>query len=135
MYKVFVANRALACQTNKCFKNYLDTYYQNGVFEKIPWVDLIYWEYSWPASEALHLICEHMLVFDVTIPFNNRLMLEKMLAIPLEKRIVDSIQIDVIEKLCPAINNTGIQVKDFGWTGKREMAERIYWEISHRLPY
>lgn len=135
MYKVFVANRALACQTNKCFKNYLDTYYQDGVFEKIPWVDLIYWEYSWPASEALHLICEHMLVFDVTIPFNNRLMLEKMLAIPLEKRIVDSIQIDVIEKLCPAINNTGIQVKDFGWTGKREMAERIYWEISHRLPY
>ena len=135
MYKVFGFNRFLAHQTHQRFKDYLNTYYRNKVFEKIPWVDLLYWEYSWPASEALHLACEHMLVFDVTIPFNNRLMLEKMLAVPLEKRITDSIQIDVIQKLCPEINDIGILVKDFGWTGKREMAERTYWEISHRLPY
>ncbi len=135
MYKVFGFNRVLTNETNQKFEDFLRTYYQGGVFKKISWVDLLYWEYSWPASEALHLMCEHMLVFNVTIPFNNRLMLEKMLEVSLEKRIADSIQIDVIEKLCPAINAMGIHVKDFGWSGKRELTERLYWEISHRLPY
>lgn len=135
MYKVFGFNRILAHETNCRFREFLQTYYEDITFERISWVDLLYWEYSWPASEAIHLACEQMLVFDVTIPFNNRLMLEKMLAVPLEKRISDSIQIDVINKLCPQINETGILVKDFGWTKKRELVERVYWEINHRFPF
>lgn len=135
MYKVFGLNRSLAYQTSCRFQEFLQRYYQDGILEKISWVDLLYWEYSWPASEALHLTCEQMLVFDVTIPFNNRLMLLDMLAVPLEKRIADRIQIDVTNKLCPQINKTGVHVKDFGWNNRRELMERAYWEVGHRLPY
>ena len=105
------------------------------MLDRIPWWDLIYWEYLWGENEALHLLNEHMLTYEVTIPFNNRCMLKAMLEVELNKRINDSIQIDVIESLLPEINRTGIHVKDFGWNRKREIAERIYWEIQTRLPF
>ena len=58
-----------------------------------------------------------------------------MLEIELPKRINDSIQHDVIERLLPAINQTGIHVKDYGWDRKREIAERVYWEVQTKLPF
>lgn len=135
IYKFFAFNRSLACKTDRAFKEYLYKYYSAEVFEIIPWWDLMYWEYSWAASEALHFANEHMFSANVTIPFNNRALLDKMLEVDLEKRIEDSIQIDVITSLLPEILETGIHVKDFGWNKKRELSERLYWEINTHLPF
>ena len=135
IYKVFGFNRKLVRKTDNAFSAYLKKYYSDDVLDRIPWWDLIYWEYLWGENEALHLLNEHMLTYEVTIPFNNRCMLKAMLEVELNKRINDSIQIDVIESLLPEINRTGIHVKDFGWNRKREIAERIYWEVQTRLPF
>lgn len=133
-YKPFGLNRSLVHKTDKAFSAYLDKYYSDGVFDRMPWWDLIYWEYLWGSNEALHLVNEHMLSYDVTIPFNNRVLLDAMLGVALEKRIDDSIQCEVIERLLPDINRTGVHVKDFGWDKKRELAERLYWEVQTKLP-
>ena len=135
MYKLFGLNRNLVRKTDKSFAEYLQKYYSGKVFDMIPWWDLIYWEYMWGSSEALHLVNEYMLTGVVTIPFNNRIILKTMLEIELPKRINDSIQHDVIERLLPAINQTGIHVKDYGWDRKREIAERVYWEVQTKLPF
>ena len=135
IYKFIPFNRKLVRETDRVFKEFLDKYYSKEVFDCIPWWDLLYWEYTWTASEALHLFNEHMLTADVTIPFNNRNLLKLMLSVSLDKRISDSIQIDVIDRLLPIINQTGIHVKDFGWNKKREVSERIYWEIQTKLPF
>ncbi len=134
VYKPFGLKRNLVHKTDNVFSTYLNKYY-SGVFDLIPWWDLIYWEYLWGANEALHLLNEHMLTAVVTIPFNNRILLKSMLSVDLKKRIKDSIQHDVIENLLPTINQTGIHVKDFGWDRKREIAERVYWEIQTKLPF
>ena len=134
-YKPFGLNRLLVRKTDKAFSSYLNKYYSNDVFDRIPWWDLIYWEYLWGSNEALHLLNEHMLSYEVTIPFNNRVLLDAMLGVELEKRIADSIQLDVIERLLPGINRTGVHVKDFGWDKKRELAERLYWVIQTKLPF
>ena len=135
IYKFFGLNRRLVYKTDRAFSNYLEKYYTPDVFDIIPWWDLLYWEYSWGASEALHLVNEHMLTANVTIPFNNRKLLSAMLDIDLKSRIDDQIQNSVIENLLPEINQTGISVKDYGWNRKREIAEKAYWVVNTHLPF
>ena len=135
VYKPFGLNRKLVRKTDEAFSAYIDRYYPKEVLDLVPWWDLIYWEYLWASNEALHLVGEHMLTALVTIPFNNRILLDTMLCVDLEKRIDDSIQKDIIECLLPAINQTGVHVKDFGWDRKRELAERLYWEVQTKLPF
>ncbi|MGM9600394.1 MAG: hypothetical protein ACI3W5_02250 [Faecousia sp.] len=135
MYKAFLHNRKLVKETDLVFKEYLDKYYREPTFSLIPWWDLFYWEFSWGAGEALALTNEHRLVYEVTIPFNCRKLLELMLTVPLNMRIKDRIQIDVIQKLNSKILENGVHVKDHGWTLKRELAERVYLEVHSRLPF
>ena len=135
MYKAFLGNRKLVKETDLVFKEYLEKYYKDPTFSLIPWWDLLYWEFSWGAGEALALTSEHRLVYEVTIPFNCRKLLELMLSVPLHMRIEDRIQVSIIQRLNPTIWESGTHVKDHGWTLKRELTERIYLEIHSRLPF
>lgn len=135
LYKAFLHNRSLVRKTDTVFEAYLNTYFNDGVFDKIPWWDLVYWEFEWNAAEGLFLTGEHLFSYDITIPFNNRALLERMLSVPLQKRIDDQIQKDVIAYMNPKIVQTGIHVNDVSHTKKRAAMERIYLEIHSRLPF
>ena len=74
------------------------------------------------------------MVYDITIPFNNRRIIELMLSVPLEKRIGDEIQRDIIHLMNKKIEETGIHVQDISHTDKRAKIERMYFEVNTRLP-
>ena len=135
LYKPFITERLLLRDTDKIFTHYLEKYYGNGVFELIPWWDLIYWEFEWNAAEGAFFTGEHLLSYDITIPYNNRKLLEIMLSFPLEMRIGDEIQKQIIKRMNPQIEQTGIHVQDVSHTAKRALLERAYLEINTRLPF
>lgn len=135
IYKPFITERKLLRQTDEVFEDYLNIYYGNNVFDFIPWWDLIYWEFEWNAGEGAFLTGEHVLSYDITIPFNNRRLLEMMLTVPLKKRIDDVIQKRIIRLMNPNIEKTGIHVQDVSHTRARAYMERAYLELNTRLPF
>ena len=134
LYKIIFSPR-LIHDTDKVFREYLDRYYFGDVFDKIPWTDLYYWEYVWGSGEGLFLTAEHKVSYDITIPFNNRRYLEKMLTTPLRKRIDDCIPRDIIADRNRQLAECGISVKDVGYTDSRTVLERGYLEIFSRLAF
>lgn len=135
LYKAFFHNRALVRKTDEVFSDYLSKYYSDNVFSLIPWWDLIYWEFEWNAAEGAFLTGEQVFSYDITIPFNNRKLLELMLSVPLNKRINDQIQKDVIALMNIEIEKTGINVQDVSHTRKRALMERAYLEIHTHIPF
>jgi hypothetical protein len=135
IYKPFITERKLLRQTDQVFSDYLDTYYGDGVLDLTPWWDLVYWEFEWNAGEGAFLTGEHLLSYDITIPFNNRRLLEMMLTVPLQRRIDDEIQKRIIHRMNPKIEQTGINVQDVSHTRARAYLERAYLEINTRIPF
>jgi len=132
MHKVYI-HPWLIRKTDKIFSEYLKNYYNKEVFDKISWVELYSWEFAWSGGEGVFLTSEHKVSNEITIPFNNRKYVEKMLTVPLEKRIADSIPKDIIACMEPRIVETGIVIKDISHTNIRALIVRIYLEIFSRI--
>ena len=81
----------------------------------------------------MFLTSEHRVSYDITIPFNNRKYVEKMLTVPLEKRKIDAIPKDLIIYMEPRIAETGIVIKDISHTSFRAFIVRMYLEIFSKI--
>ena len=125
MHKVYIT-KYLIKETDKVFSDYLSTYYDKTCFDRISWLELYFWEFAWSGGEGVFLTSEQR------VPFNNRKYVELMLTVPVEKRIVDDIPIDLIEFMNPMIAETGITVHDISHTSLRAIMVRTYLELfSH----
>lgn len=78
---------------------------------------------------------EHRVSYDITIPFNNRKYVELMLTVPLEKRKVDDIPIDLITYMEPRIAETGITVHDIYIQIFGRLFVRNYLEIFSKIRF
>ena len=78
---------------------------------------------------------EHRISFDITIPYNNRILLTQFLSIPVEKRIKDIPHKDIMKKANPQIAEMNISVTNVKHTKNRARLERLYLEIHSRLPF
>lgn len=132
MHKVYV-HPWIIKKTDKIFSDYLKDYYSKETFDKVSWLELYFWEFSWGGGEGVFLTTEHRVSYDITIPFNNRSYIEKMLTVPLEKRKADAIPNDLITYMEPRITETGIVVKDISHTNFRAIVVRIYLEIFSKI--
>lgn len=134
MHKVYVTPWLIK-ETDKVFANYLKQYYSKKTFDKLSWLELYFWEFAWSGGEGVFLTSEHRVSYDITIPFNNRKYVEKMLTVPLEKRKIDAIPNDLITYMEPRIAETGIVIKDISHTSFRAFVVRIYLEIFSKIRF
>jgi hypothetical protein len=134
MYKVFLHNRKLVKKTDEVFKSYLDTYFEQSKTNPIEWQDQFFWEFRVPSWNGLVITGEHRFSFDITIPYNNRRLLELLISVPIEDRINDSIYSEIRKLMNPDIDKTGIAVTNLKHTKKREKAENIYFFINSKIP-
>lgn len=126
MYKVFFGDRKLLRETDKIFEKFLGEYGSDEVFEKINWVDLFFWEFRVSSWNGPVISNEHTLSYDIAIPYNNRILIEKMLSLPLEYRISDKCHKDIQKKMNEKIYDMGISVTNLKHTDKRAKAEKLY---------
>ena len=132
MWKV-ILNLRLIRESNKIFKNYLDCYYNDEILSKLSWLDLFYWEFSWSGGEGVFLTSEHKYSYDITIPYNNRMLLNLMFEIPLEKRIADQIPIDVIKINNRRVIDAQIHIHNIAHTKMWSFIIRMYLRIFSKL--
>ena len=88
-----------------------------------------------PSWNGLVITGEHRYSFDITIPYNNRRLLNILLSAPIDARINDSLYKTIRQLMNPAIDNTGISVTNLLHTEKREKAENLYYMIHSKLPF
>lgn len=132
MWKVILDYRLIR-ESDKVFKEYLEKYYSKEVFDLMNWWDLLYWEFSWGGAEGIFLTSEHKFSYDITIPYNNRLLLNKMLSVPMEKQFGDHIPIDIIRLKNKEIENAKVVVKDISHTNLRALMTRTYLTIFSKI--
>lgn len=135
LYKVFIHNRKLINSTDKIFDNFLQTYYSNDVFKKIPWYDLFFWEFRMSSWNGLVITGEHQISYDITIPYNNRYLLQLMLSTPVEYRINDEIHKDIMKTMNPLIANCDISVVNVKHTKNRARLERLYLFVFSKFRF
>ena len=134
VYKVFVHNRRLLYKTDRRFEKYLDKYVGKATTDVMSWLLALYWEFGWSAGEGLSMTSEHLFSYDITIPYNNRRIVELLLRAPLKYRIEDKLQHDVIVANNKMIEDLNIHIVDVDHTKNRALIERAYLEINTHLP-
>ncbi len=88
--------------------------------------DLFYWEVrvsSWESTTKL----THDFFNPITIPYNNRKIMELFLEFPHEMRKSDKVHHSIIEKMNKAINDSGIEVHNDYMGKKRILLEKVYY--------
>ena len=137
MYKVFTYDRWNAIKTDKLFKEYLKkTELQKRIDSTgYPWTEFFVWEIVFGGWGGLTLSCEHKVSNNITVPYNNRAILDIMLRAPLEKRKTDQLHRDIMDANDPRINKLGIHVINGNESKKRQIAERIYFDVNSHLPF
>ena len=107
-------------------------YFQQATKDPIEWQEQFFWEFRVPSWNGLVISGEHRYSFDITIPYNNRLILQLLLSAPIRDRIQDSIYRDIRKLRAPIIEQTGT-VTNLKHTKKREFAENIYYIIHSNI--
>lgn len=134
LYKVFIADHSLIKETNDIFKKYAEKYLLT-VTGGYPWQEIFFWEFRMASWNALVITGEHKYSFDVTIPYDNRLVIDMLLRFPLKDRIKDSAYKRIREYMNPIVDETGIAVTNVKHTRNRARIERCYLEIMSRIPF
>ena len=135
MYKLFALDRGNALRTDQKNQEYLT---KTGLAEAIEqtqysWTEFFVWEVVFGGWGGLALTGEHMLTNEITVPYNNRALLDLMLRTPLEKRMHDHLHKDVMNAMDPRIEQMGIHVVNGNETKQRAIAERLYFDVNNIL--
>lgn len=134
LYKFFLHDRKLVRETDSVFAQYLNKFFEQAKSNPVEWQEQLFWEFRVPSWNGLVITGEHRTSFDITIPYNNRMLLELLLSAPIEDRIEDTVYRDIRAKMNPAIDATNIAVTNLKHTHNRAIAENIYYTTHSLFP-
>lgn len=134
MYKFFLHDRSLVRATDRIFRDYIRDTHFDDIFN-CDSSDMFLWEMRYGGWGGQVITCEHRFAFNITVPYNNRLLMELFLTLPLEKRISDQAHYDMIRELNPIIDATGITITNYNETKSRMRKERLYYLVNTHLPF
>ena len=134
LYKFFLHNRKLVRETDRVFARYLEMYFQQDTENPIPWQEQFFWEFRMPSWNGLVITGEHRYSFDITIPYNNRLILALLLSAGTDACLHDEIHAAIRRKMNPVIDDTGIAVQNVKHTDRRAKLENLYYTVNQKLP-
>ena len=73
--------------------------------------------------------------FDITIPYNNRKLLDLLLRVPLDKRISDQHHLDMKKYMNKELYDMNIRVVNLNETNRRKKAINTYYIVNTHLPF
>lgn len=134
LYKIFFMNRKLAVETDRCFETYLkETKLKEQLFNYDE-SDLFVWEMM-HGGKCGSDIGVMKSCWDITIPYNNRRLLDTLLRVPLEKRINDDLHLDMKKELNKELYEMNIRVINLNETKLRKKLINVYYVVNSHLPY
>lgn len=133
LYKIFIEDRKLAHKIDKIFDSFLDEFEYRKIPEQYPCADIYYNEDMWGSWGGLN-ISEMKFCFDLTMPFNNRILLDTLFHAPLEKRVSDRHLLDVRKYLNKQLYDMNIRVVNMEETDFRARMLNLILVYNTLLP-
>jgi len=134
LYKIFLANRCLYRKIRKIFKQYLKDFEYYTVPKIYDVTDMYCTEMMWGSWGSLN-ISEMKSYADITILYNNRKFIELCNRVPLEKRIDDTLHLDMKKYLNSDLYDMGIRVVNMMETKKRAKTLGAIFTLNMLLPF
>lgn len=134
LYKIFITNRSLARKIDKVFAKYIEEFEYEKVPTQYPPADLHYNEVTWGSWGGLN-ISEMKIYSDITFIYNNRVFLDLMFKVPLDKRISDQHHLDMKKYLNKELYDMNIRVVNMKETAFRAFALNVIFTINSILPF
>ena len=134
LYKIFFMNRKLVHETDEYFKQYWKhTQLKEHLFNYDE-SDFFVWEMMHGEKCGLD-IGTMKTCFDITIPYNNRKLLDILLQVPLEKRLNDELHLDLKKVLNKELYDMNIRVVNLNETDRRKKLANAYFIVNSKLPF
>ena len=133
-YKFLFFDRKVMRKVDLIFKEYLDKFFESAEEKPIPWQDQFYWEWHWPSRDGVVLTCEQKYSHEITVPYNNRRLLELLLSVPMEDRINDTVYKMIRDRVAPEIDKAAESIVDVNHTKNRAIAEEFYYIVNNIIP-
>ena len=133
MYKI-ILNRRLVRETDKAFSEYWQHSQLKEHLYNYDESDLFVWEIMHGGKCGLD-IGVMKTCFDITIPYNNRDLLDLLLRAPLEKRLSDQLHIDLKKSLNKDLYDMNIRVVNANETKIRKAFLNAYYIVNSHLPF
>jgi len=134
LFKIYFLKRSLVWKSDYYFKKYFeDTKLEEHRFN-YEVTDFFLWEMFWAGKCGLD-IGTMKFCFDITIPYNNRELVDLLLKVKLEDRISDRHHKDLKRYLNSELSDMGIQVVNLNETRFRKFLANTYFTVQSRLPF
>ena len=134
LYKIFLLNRRLACETDKYFEKYIENTCLKQHLFNYDESDFFIWEMEHGGKCGLDIGVMRS-CFDITIPYNNRKLLDTLLRVQLKDRISDRHHMDMKKRLNEVLYDMNIRVINLNETDKRKKVLNAYYMINSLLPF
>ena len=134
LYKIFFMNRRLVWETDKHFKDYFANTQIKEHLYNYDESDFFVWEMM-HGGKCGQNIGVMKSCFDITIPYNNRKLLDLLLRVPLDKRISDQHHMDLKKQMNQELFDMNIRVVNLNETSRRKKMANIYYTINSKLPF
>lgn len=122
-------NRGLLHKMDKSFEEFIKVSNYRSIPQTFDETDMFYWENRMPAWAAL-VKQSFDISHETTIIYNNRRILEMFLRFPIEARIADKYQLQIVKDMNSKLYNLNISI-DNAMKGKRRVyIERIFYELN-----
>lgn len=134
LYKIFFLNRKLVWDTDRHFKAYFKNTQLKTHLYNYDESDFFVWEMMHGGKCGLNIGVMKS-CFDITIPYNNRKLLDLLLRVPLEKRISDQHHMDMKKRMNEELFDMNIRVVNLNETSRRKKFANWYYRINSFLPF
>lgn len=134
LYKMFIFNRRLAYKIDDIYEDYIEKYMYEQISKEISASDIFMWENIWGSWGGSN-ISEMRICFDITIPYNNRVFLNLMFKVPLDKRISDDHHMKMKKYLNEELYDMNIKVNNLHHTDFRAKMLNVIFTINQLSPF
>ena len=134
LYKIFLLDRKLVSKTDKLFEEYIQKTKLKENLYNYDESDFFVWEMMHGGKCGLN-IGVMKCYSEITIPYNNRMLLDLLLRVPLKKRISDQHHLDLKKYLNEELYKMNIRVVNLNQPRVRGKLLNIYYTINSFLPF
>lgn len=134
LYKIFFANRSLVWQSDRHYRDYLEMTQLKQHLFNYDETDFFVWEHMHGGKCGLNIGVMKS-CFDITIPYNNRKLLDLLLRVPLAYRINDRHHMDLKRLMNQKLYDMDIRVVNANQSEKRAKLLGAYFTIHSHLPF
>lgn len=134
LYKIFLTNRVLAHRVDAIFKDFIRDFEFGSIPGKFDPSDMFFHECEWGGWGGV-CISDMKYCFDITIPYNNRKLIDLLLQLPLEVRMSDRHHLDMKRILNKKLYDMNIHVENVKETKTRNKLLNLIFSANMLSPF